>query len=195
MKSILEAYSSRIEYYESFKETKEVGLGCRFFNKENVENIKSHFKKSLVYVSVGRSVDLRETTNVEELPYIFLCTEGIELEGSNVIKIPVYTNNTQDYIKATDYVITTAGWSTVAEAVCAKKPMLVIKRDQVAEDRNTLEELTRLNIALPISIVEFNAADIYRLLSEVDNKRANFDRSPERYRNCAGEIAGAILSV
>jgi UDP-N-acetylglucosamine:LPS N-acetylglucosamine transferase len=122
-----------------------------------------------------------------------LCTEGIQFEGSNVIKIPVHTNNTQDYIKASDYVITKAGWSTVAEAVCAKKPMLVIKRDEVAEDRTTLEELIKLDVALSINIEEFNAADICRLLTEVDSKRENFDKLPERYKNCVSEIARDIL--
>jgi UDP-N-acetylglucosamine transferase subunit ALG13 len=178
-----------------FKKTREVGLNCRFFSKERVEEIKSHFKKPLVYVSVGRSVDLSTTINVEELPYIFLCTEGIELEGSNVIKIAIHTSNTQDYILASDYVITKAGWGTVAEAVCSKKPMLVIRRDEVAEDRTTLEKLIELNVALPITTKQFNAQDIYRLLLQVHSKRKNFEKLSYIYENNAAEIAMDILDL
>lgn len=50
------------------------------------------------------------------------------------------TDNTHD-IKAAEYVITKAGWGTVAEAICAQKPMLVLRRDEVAEDRVTLQKL------------------------------------------------------
>jgi hypothetical protein len=178
-----------------FKEIIEVGMSCRPFDEAKAAEIKRHFKKPVVYVSVGRSVDLKTSIDVEKIPYIFLYTEGINLEGVNAVKIPVDTNNTQDYIRASDYVITKAGWSTVAEALNAEKPMLVIKRDEVAEDRRTLGGLLELDVALPITSEEFNAEDIYRLLLELEGKRENYQGIGEKYKNQAAEIANSILEV
>ena len=110
-----------------FKVTKEVGMSCRRFNDENVHRIKEKYHMPIVFVSVGRSVKLEGTIDVGELPYQFIFTEGIKLIGRNTELLSIDTENTQDYIKAADTIITKAGWGTVAEAICAQKPYVGLK--------------------------------------------------------------------
>ncbi|WP_186431536.1 glycosyltransferase family protein [Clostridium sp. BSD9I1] len=175
------------------KNPKYIGLCCRKFNDENVESIKEAHKQPIVFVSVGRSVNLKDDINVEELPYDFIYTEGINLKGENTYKLPIDTLNTQDYIKAADYVITKAGWTTASEAICAKKLMLVIERNEIAEDRATLENLIKLDIALPIKHDEFNNDNISRLLIKLKEKASSYNNLPSIYNNSVDEIANDIL--
>lgn len=148
-----------------------VGLSVRSFDERKIKLIKRNNRLPMVYVSVGRSVDIKESIDVSSLPYNFIYTDGISLKGENTKKLPKDTLNTHDYLKACDFIITKAGWGTVAEAMAAKKPMLVLRRDDVFEDKNTLHKLVNLKVALPILFKELNKKDIERLLYELQNKK------------------------
>ena len=178
-----------------FKNIEYVGLVCRKFNVINAEFIKNSYKNPLVYISVGRSVDIKRPIDLEGLPYNFIYTEGIELQGSNTIKIPMSTLNTQDYILAADYVITKAGWSTVSEAVCARKPMLVLRRDEVVEDETTLKKLVEMDVVLPIRGNELNPYSIQNLLCQLEKKRDNYKNLTEQYMDCSKLIVDKILKL
>jgi hypothetical protein len=184
-------FSGEIEDY--FKQTIEVGLVCRKFNEENAYRIKARYDKPIVYVSVGKSVELKKGIELEELPYQFLFTEGITLKGRNTKLLPIDTLNTHDYINAADYVVSKAGWGTVAEAVCAHKPMMILKRDEIKEDRVTAHKLAELGIALPVHISELDAENLRLCLTRLDSMKENYNDLPPRYTNCADKIAVQIL--
>lgn len=176
-----------------FKNTQEVSLSCRNFQDQNVQRIKGKYDKHTVYFSVGRSVALENEINLEGLNYHFLYTEGVKLKGKNTEFLPIDIDNTHDYIKAVDYVITKAGWGTVAEAICANKPMLVLRRDEVVEDRVTLQKLIDLGIALPISTSEINAQKLPQLLHQLETMKENYKFLSSRYTNRSKQIAEQIL--
>lgn len=176
-----------------FKVSQDVGMSCRSFNDENVECIKGKYTLPIVYVSVGRSVELQDELDVEGLPYQFIYTEGIKLIGRNAELLPVDTENTQDYIKSADYIITKAGWGTVAEAICAQKPMLVLRRDEVVEDRVTLRSLIDLQIALPITTEELNVNCMAELLGKLQMKNVNYRELSRSYSNCSSQNAEQLL--
>jgi len=176
-----------------FKEIKDIGLSCRNLNDLNVQRIKGKYSKPIVYMSVGRSVNLQKEIDLEGLPYQFVYTEGIKLKGKNTELLPVNTDSTHDYINAADYVITKAGWGTVAEAICARKPMLVLRRDEVVEDRVTLKKLVELGIALPISTKDLNANYLSGLLRQLETMRENYKNLSSRYYNCSDKIAEQVL--
>lgn len=185
--------SCDIEKY--FKKYKRVGLCCRQFNEDKIDEIRNQHNKPIVFVSVGRSVCLDRILNVENLPYDFIYTDGINLVGKNTTYLPIDTNNTNDYIKASDYVITKAGWSTTAEAICARKPMLVINRDEVVEDRVTLNKLKKLGVASSITSEDLYDLDVLeKLLCDLNNKNKSYTYLDANYNNCSKEISSEILS-
>lgn len=100
-----------------FKQAKSVSVCARAFDEKAVQQIRDRFDKPIVFVSVGRSVDLEEEIDVSHLNYQFIVTEGIQLSGDNVLYLPKEVENTQDYIKASEMVITKAGFGTVAETM------------------------------------------------------------------------------
>ncbi|WP_143315777.1 glycosyltransferase [Clostridium sp. HBUAS56017] len=185
-------YSLYIDNMKSYlKNYEEVGLCCRAFSKENVQKIKEKYKKKIVFISVGRSVELNGNINVENLNYDFIVTEGINIEGNNVTYLSKDIANTHDYVKASDYVITKAGWGTIAEVLCANKKCAILSRNSVAEDRNTIEKLKYMNLALEINYEE--SFDIGNILKQLDGLKVNNDYKFEnQYKDIAKKIVSYI---
>jgi transcriptional regulator NrdR family protein len=73
--------------------------------------------------------------------------------------------------------------------------MLVIRRDKIKEDYNTLNLLLKLEIAAPISQEELNSEDINKLIKTLDSKVNNYNMSPSYLKNSSDEIAEHILSI
>lgn len=174
------------DYLKNFEE---VGVCCRSFNEENIKKIKEDHKKKIVFISVGRSVDLKNVIDVQNLDYDFIVTEGINLKGNNVTYLPKETINTQDYLKASDYIITKAGWGTIAEILCANKKCAVLSRSSIAEDRNTIENLKNMKLSLEVKYEErFNIKNILKKLDELNNKENEY-----KFKNNYEEIANKIV--
>ena len=162
----MEEMKNYIENYE------EVSLCSREFDLEKVDKIKKNFERPIVYISVGRSVDLQKEINVSNLEYDFIVTDGIKLKGHNAYYLPKETPNTQDYLMASDFVITKAGWGTVSEALLAKKKIALLTRDNVAEDRNTIFMLKDKKLAIE---VDFSLEDILKRLEDFNPKFNRYD--------------------
>lgn len=152
------------------KNFQEVGLFCRSFDENNIKKIKEEHKKKKVFVGVDRSVELRNNINVENLNYDFIVTEGIKLQGNNVTYLTKEVINTQDYIKASDYIITKADCGIISEILCANKKCAVLSR-------NSIDKLKTLNLAVEINYEEdFNIKKILEQLVELkaNNKEYKF---------------------
>ncbi|MBN1072564.1 hypothetical protein DVV81_15490 [Clostridium botulinum] len=170
----------------------DVSLGCRNFNLDKVDKIKKDFNKLLVFISVGRSVDLKDEIDVSNLNYDFIVTDGINLKGHNVHYIPKETPNTQDYLMASDFVITKAGWGTVSEAILAKKKFAVLSRDNVAEDRNTIKKLKEMGLSIEVSYKD--GLNLEKILKDLETFNPNFDKYVFRndYKNIGDKIVSYI---
>lgn len=184
-------YSLYIDNMKTYlQDFEEVGLCCRSFNEDKIKMIRKEHKRKIVFISVGRSVQLKDMINVEKLKYHFIVTEGINIEGNNVTYLPKETSNTQDYIKASDYIITKAGWGTVAEVLCANKKCAVLSRNSIAEDRNTIEKLKNMNLALEVKYEK--GFDIENILKNLDNLGIN--NKEYKFKNQYKDIASKIIS-
>lgn len=185
-------YSLYIDSMKTYlKNFEEVGLCCRSFDEEKVKKIIREHRKKVVFISVGKSVNLKSVVNVGNLDYDFIVTKGINLKGNNVTYLPIDITNTQDYIKASDYIITKAGWGTIAEVLCAGKKCAVLSRDSIAEDRNTIKQLKNMNLAVEVMYEEnFDIEDIIRQLDELSsNKTYNFEN---QYKVIANKIVSCM---
>lgn len=172
-----------------FKEATEVSVCAREFNLEAAQKIRDQFNHPIVFVSVGRSVDLAEEIDVSRLSYQFIVTEGIQLVGDNVLYLPKEIENTQDYIKASEMVITKAGFGTLAETMLAKKRCAVIGRESVAEDRATVAHLVERGLALQ---VEYRGGlDMEAIIRHLEMFEPRFDQSS--FTNDSGKIANLLM--
>ncbi|MCK4306673.1 hypothetical protein KAW50_00440, partial [candidate division WOR-3 bacterium] len=127
----------------------------------------------LVYVGVGVSFDpsyMRSMKQIEEPNVKFLISSNAELPFENVIKIPNNETETQNYIGMCDLVVSKTGYGTVSEAVSAKIPMFLLKRDGFKEDELIGIKVEEMGIGKFISektflngawVGELNHLDLY----------------------------------
>lgn len=173
-----------------FSDGIQVGYTARKINKEKAEKIKRSLsgRGDIVFVSVGLSNSgIDEDIYVGNIPCMFIATKGVRLSGDNVITLPDDCKNTQDYVAASDYCIIKSGWTTVAECMIAGKPMALIGRDDVAEDRMTIEMLTEGGFGIKIEPEE--VGNMTGVIWKIRNSGiGNFE-----HENDAGNIAEKIL--
>lgn len=177
-----------LEFLQTSEITK-TSATARPFNENAVAEIRSKHKRPIVFVALGMSAQFKESVNVSDVPYDFYTTEGVHLVGENVEVIPYSTLNTQDYVAASDYVISKAGWGTVAECLLAQKPMALFSRDSVLEDRTTIKLLEEKHLAVSIT------QDDLRKIDGIIEKMKKLDGIYTEFYNCADEVADKLMSL
>ncbi|PPA70534.1 hypothetical protein C4B60_13100 [Jeotgalibacillus proteolyticus] len=94
----------------------------------------------------------------------------MDIQLPNVVKIPSNYTESQNYIAASDLVITKAGWGTVSEAVIFQKPLLLVDRMYMNEDYNTVNYLKEINHVKLTGLEELKTMvineDLFRQLAE-----------------------------
>ncbi|WP_088013323.1 glycosyltransferase [Gottfriedia acidiceleris] len=132
----------------------------RTIKQEEVNRIRNFVNpqgnKKVVFVGIGMKIDvplmgLPVWSNNEN---VYIVSSNVQVEGENIFKIPFNYTESQNYIAASDIVITKAGWGTVSEAVNLGKSLYVIDRQSLNEDRNTISYLTNHNLAQIITLEE-----------------------------------------
>ncbi|WP_127579946.1 hypothetical protein [Paenibacillus koleovorans] len=146
------------------------GFFSREVHPEEVHRIRQmvdpHRKKTIVFYGMGMSIDHEAVSahpfwSNEEC--IFLVPSHMSNSRSNVMRIPASYPESQNYVAAADVVITKPGWSTVSEAYCNSKPMILLRRKGFREDRSTLDVLEREGRCKGLA------------LSQLSDLRLNFD--------------------
>ena len=168
----------------------EVSLCARPFHSDKVRKIREQYgDKPIVFISIGMSNDgINGITDVGDLPYSFIVTEGVNLTGENVHTISKAIDNTQDYVLASDFCIAKAGWTTISEILIAKKPMALLSRPDVAEDSMYIEKLVRSGLAVEITTQELGN------IAEVLNRMKSITQGENNYRDDTCKIAEIIFS-
>lgn len=165
-----------------------VSLVCREFQEEEVEAIKACYDKPIVLISVGMSVHLKEEIDVGDLPYHFIVTPGLDVKGKNVTYLSPDTRNTQNYVAASTYVISKAGWSTVAEALLSNRKCALLGRDTVAEDRTTIGILKEREQCIEIQTEDL--LHMEKIIKRLEEFHYSFEHE---YHNDDYDIAKKIL--
>lgn len=135
----IEKYYSRVQ---------KVSLISRAVNPEETRRISGKYVHPIIFVSVGKSISINKTYDVSDIQATFITTAGVELTGNNVIKLPSDMINTQDYIMASDYVISKTGWSTLGEIFLNKKKAAVIARGNNPEDNAVVAQIREKNCGI-----------------------------------------------
>ncbi|MDD4256003.1 MAG: hypothetical protein PHP59_11600 [Methanofollis sp.] len=161
-----------------FRERRETGLLCREVTR-NRKEMRRRFGLSdddlLVYLGTGWSVEafpggigelVRQGATV-------LVSSNRACGETGVIHIPQDETETQDYIAMCDLVVTKPGYSTVSEAMCARVPMLLYRRERFAEDEFIIDPIEKMGVGRALSWQDFQTRewtdDLDTLLSLKEN--------------------------
>lgn len=146
---------------------KNIGFITRKIGLNRVNEIKETYGKS-IFVTCGKSANLKNIS-IKNYDGTIFTTSGIDILGSNkVIKLPVDILDTQNYIAASDIVISKAGWSTISETVVANKKLVLIEREDVLEDSHNIQQLKQQNRAISIKEEELENIDILDIEQRID---------------------------
>lgn len=207
-KSIIDKYRQAYSYITKFikydlcspinsvncKDINEVGFTCRDINIDKVEKIKQQYGKSIM-ITCGKSANLN-TINIKNFKGTIFTTSGIDItyEGDcNVVNLPIDTLDTQNYIAASDMVITKAGWGTIAEGIIGHINLVLIERPSAKEDSFNIEELKKRNLAISINEGDLLDLDIEKLREKL-KKEIDYDKL-NSYKNDAAKVAEIILNT
>ncbi|MDN4523956.1 glycosyltransferase [Fictibacillus fluitans] len=133
------------------KSNEQFGFFCRESDDREVQRLRHQLnpfgEKKIVFIPIGMKIEL----NMADWPLwnnedcVFVVSSHMDIEHPNVVKVPAEYTEVQNYVAAADLVISKAGWGTVSEAVVHQKPLLIIEREEMNEDRNTINFLVGNN--------------------------------------------------
>ena len=184
-KSLLEAYK-KMDYFFELAGGREPEWGkqgnfnVEFFSREADKNEVNRIKdqlnplgdKRIVYFGLGMKINVKTLasfkmwTNEE---CVFIVSSNTEIKGDNIVKIPNEYSETQNFIAASDLVISKPGWGTVGEAVQNNIPLLIIKRKMMKEDQNTIDYLMEHQLCELIEWEALASIDLEDYLSKEKN--------------------------
>ena len=176
------------------EEVYEVGFTCRDIDHDRVEKIKQQHGKSIM-VTCGKSANLN-TINIKNFNGTIFTTSGIDItceEDCNVINLPIDILDTQNYIAASDMVITKAGWGTIAEGIIGHTNLVLIERPSAKEDSFNIEELKKRKLAISIKEEDLLDLDIEKLREKL-KQEIDYDKL-NSYENDAVKVAEIILNT
>lgn len=165
---------------------KRASLCSRDFDDKIIQKIKKEHKNPIIFISVGRSVELQDSIIVSEFPYDFIVTEGIKVIGDNVYYLPKETNDTNNYIAASDYIISKAGFGTLSEIFLSRRKVALLSRDTVMEDKTTISILKKRGDCIEINASDIN--NIPEIVKKLDNLKPDFSKYTNDYKKIAEYI-------
>ncbi|MFT8323230.1 MAG: glycosyltransferase [Bacillus sp. (in: firmicutes)] len=174
---------------------------AREINSKEIENLKRNAyingkRKHIVFLGIGMKMEqgLLENLPIWDSPdCVFLVSSNIQVAKQNVISIPSDYTESQNYIAASDLVITKAGWGTVSEAVVKQVPLLLINRESMKEDRNTIEALQNKHLCETIQWEDFQTLQLDR--GKISAYRKRTKEKGGAQQNQAVRIANDLLAI
>ena len=169
-----------------FRKKKEISLVSREITVDREEMRRRHGVRDnelLVYVGVGISFDPSYMRNMKkrDMPNVkFLVSSNVELPFGEAIKIPNNETETQNYIAMCDLVVSKTGYGTVSEAIRAKIPMFLLKREGFKEDELIGNKVEEMGIGKFISEKSFLDGD---WASDLNLKLNNLGEYTKRFDN------------
>ena len=170
-----------------------VGLVARPIDVEFAKRKRSEFAadKPLLFISMGGDLSIHLRPPVHSN---YLYTRGIDVAAAPGAKaVPAAAGNTQDYLAACDAVLTKCGWSTVAEAVIAQKPLFIVRSvNGWLEEHCIWAELEQLGIARSIVPDEFCSGGVESVYHDIEKIQEAIAGLTDYYSNNAAKIAAKI---
>jgi len=151
----------------------QVGFFSRNISDSEVNRIQRELNpnkdKSIIFFGLGMKVDVKTLQDFklwDSQDCVFLVSQNVSINAHNVVKVPLSYTESQNYLAAADVVITKAGWGMISEALAGSSSLLLINRQSMQEDRNTIRYMTEHSLCKVISQEELPFLKVTESLSE-----------------------------
>lgn len=185
-----------------FKDMRMVSLVSRKMTRSR-EDMRARYgiadNELVIYMGTGRSMDpsfIADLAGTDRDNIRFLVSSNVDIPLEGLIKIPAGETETQDYIAMCDLVVTKTGYSTVSEAIGARVPILVFKREGFKEDGLIAGNIQRLGIGREITEMSIKDGSWIDAIGNLDRYRDRYHSLEERFiKDGAVEVVNAIKEV
>lgn len=153
------------------------GFFCRMPDSEAVKKLRRlndpKSSKTIVMFSPGMGLAIDHFADAQlwkDDNCLFFVPSHLKIRRDNVVSIPASETESQNYVAASDIVITKPGWGTVGEAVVFGKQLCLIKRSLFKEDQHLI---TAIDSAYPYRMVgweQLKMADCCGLISALSRQ-------------------------
>ncbi|MDG6218138.1 MAG: hypothetical protein QCI00_01705 [Candidatus Thermoplasmatota archaeon] len=162
------------ERMEIFPNRKEISL----ISRTSSEKLKLDSSKKKVFISMGYSV-FPDLKNIGSENVQYVVPYHVKIKNDD-IRIPKDCKNITPYLEASDYAVLKTGYSSIAEAITYKKPIIAIKRKMI-EDEYTARTIEKLGIGISYYLDEVDSDTIDNF--DFNKLRNNYKGLPERFSN------------
>lgn len=153
-------------------------------NPQEVKRIKSEINpdgnKKIIFIPLGMRMEPGDMSKLRlwEQNCIFVVSSNMDISHHpNVVKILQDYTESQNYVAASDLVITKAGWGTVSEALNHGIPLLIINRKEMNEDQNTIRFLVEHGLCEFIDWEELNVLNPLQYVARFGKKNIHPNES------------------
>ncbi|WP_201009132.1 hypothetical protein [Paenibacillus glycanilyticus] len=157
-----------------------------------LQTINPGRQKRVVYFGIGMSINVQELAALklwDDDACLYIVSSNMKVEHKNIVAIPASYTESQNYVAASDLVISKPGWSTVGEAVALRKPLLLLHRSKMKEDKNTILALQDRH---PYRMIEWGQLMADNMHDYIDREHFFEDT---RQRNGAVHIAEYLKQI
>ena len=169
------------------------GFVCREIDRSKVDEIKAKYGKS-IFITCGKSASLN-SINIKNFSGTIFTTYGIDItteKECNIVQLPINILDTQNYIAASDIVITKAGWGTIAEAIIGHTNLVLIERPSAKEDTFNIEKIKENKLGISIKEQDLANIDIQDIKNRID-KYIDYNKL-NTYQNNIKRVVDLILN-
>jgi UDP-N-acetylglucosamine transferase subunit ALG13 len=174
------------------------GFFSREIDLQEVKRIRQYANPKgnlkVVFLGLGMKIDVG---SLNELPIwnspncAFLISSNVQVNRPNVFQIPEDYLESQNFIAASDLVISKAGWGIIGEAITANVPLLILDRTSMKEDQNTIDYLKRHYLC---DTIDWHAFKNYQVdPSLIDRQKSSLKNNGAN--NQAEKIAADLIRI
>lgn len=152
----------------------ETGFYCRTPQAAEVQRIVQELNpdgsKTIIYFALGMGMETEALDSLSlwnDHSCVFIVSENMQVSGPNIAQIPQGYTESQNYAAAADLIISKPGWGVVGEAVTLGKPLIVLVRSSMTEDRNTLQALQGKHPHMLVTWQALRELDVQQSLSQL----------------------------
>ena len=185
-----------------FRRTHNVGLVTREITRDRDEvsaSVGVERQERVAFLGLGRSVTCgpalgrldRMTAGVRVLR-----SAGAEVEPTDILRIPSGETESQDFVAACDVVVTKAGYTSVAEAIAGRVPILVAPREGMVEDQPIIDAVEALAVGKKLPADDLLTSTWHEAALELagdPETQRRYRNLPARYAKLANDRAAELV--
>ncbi|MFX1255570.1 MAG: hypothetical protein ACFFCZ_28465 [Promethearchaeota archaeon] len=183
---------------EGFRRKQKIAMVSREINNDLTAFKRQEFDYQ-IYYGTGFSLETPfiDTDLLLEKNICLVVPYNSPLEQQpNVFKIPPNEIHSQNFIAASDLIITKPGYGTVSEAVKGRTPLALIRPNFSIETTTISQNVVEMGVGREISLENLLNGEWIEEIEHLLEMRQNYENLPERYaKDGCSEIINTIAEI